>query len=623
MGPVRVVEPFEELAQGGTIVGGVHHAREDAHNAVVTGHEDGNLIGHLGELRQDHGEEPLFFPGKMGEKIVLQQPQGVRHLRGAVVARAESVHGFADGRDQRPKVGVIVLEGRDGIGGGAGHGPSFYRVSIPKAMDRRRPGPPAPRQASRRVLGLVAALAGGVLVLAALGSAGACGGNVAEMLGGAQDAGPQGCGPGQTVCGDACASLVELDNCGACGATCRPSAGKYVTCVDVEGVGTCVACSPGEVPCGRSCARVRSSRQDCGECGHRCGETECQDFACRPRDLAWGLFNPNRIAVGPTTVHWTDLGNVQLADTLGTQPLLGEACSSRDNCSVSLEAVDAGGASSFFPSAIAARGPDVFVATRKGILRYQAQVPGPPTLSYAGPGVQGNDLYVDDRHLCWGVGTGDAVFLCTDLAGDNTQEIISGTNLRAGPFAVAGGVFYGVVQDGSAPRFRVVQSALGSACNADRCPLILDNGPQPILSVAVADGWLYLRAQIAEGHHTIFRKSLGAPCTQGPGCLEVVAEDILGREGASANRILTDGRFVYWHTATTVNRQRIGEACHGEECNEPAATASSNATNPGSPRVLTGGFSTILDIAQDDSFLYVTGLQNRRPSEGVVVRVSK
>ncbi|MEZ4389845.1 MAG: hypothetical protein R3A48_02020 [Polyangiales bacterium] len=92
------------------------------------------------------------------------------------------------------------------------------------------------------------------------------------------DAGPR-CGPGQVVCGEACASVdVDPSNCGACGARC----GDIERCV----AGACVAtCPSGLVPCeadgGARCVSLATEAAHCGACGASCAPGEvCSAGRC-------------------------------------------------------------------------------------------------------------------------------------------------------------------------------------------------------------------------------------------------------------------------------------------------------------------------------------------------------
>lgn len=439
-----------------------------------------------------------------------------------------------------------------------------------------------------------------------------------------------GCAPGLTACGAAgCVdTTTNKDHCGGCGVPCRPPNGKHVTCNNVDGGGLCVPCSPGEVACGATCAKLKESPQHCGECGHACTGTSCEDFRCKGVEIASGFQNPNRIAASGDAVYWVEKGRDGVArDALGRLFKTDkEPCTGRQTCTQDLTVIPDGGVlNTRDPAGLAINGASVFVGTRLGIFRASADLTGPVTAPYAALGARGVNFYADGVRLCWAAESSSVLFLCGDENGSTPKEVISGNSSTSGAFLVVDGFLYGVVETNSS--FRVVRGALDGTCVAarDGCKVILDDGLRAITSLAYADGWLYWRSVVATGLHGIFRKRLDSPCTTGTDCFEVVAEGIPTETVTSARRLLTDGRYVYWHTDRSLNRQRIGGVCRGDECNQPVTLPTSNATNPGSQRLMLSGFELIFDIAQDDQFLYVAGRSPQTPSDkaGVVVRVPK
>jgi len=140
---------------------------------------------------------------------------------------------------------------------------------------------------------LARSMAGGVSRRAALRriGAGIAGSLLGTYLGGSAWAQPQPvcqpgeiacgsrcCPPGQACCGGKCARLDTVNNCGACGIVCGPTA----TCRDSRCVANFPpdngrfpgpdACLPGERLCPTGCANVRTDPFNCGSCGTVCSQ---------------------------------------------------------------------------------------------------------------------------------------------------------------------------------------------------------------------------------------------------------------------------------------------------------------------------------------------------------------
>ncbi|MDI1477392.1 choice-of-anchor L domain-containing protein [Polyangium sp. y55x31] len=83
-------------------------------------------------------------------------------------------------------------------------------------------------------------------------------------MGGAGQGGGSACGPGTTLCGDACTVLsFDPANCGACGKACAAG--------EVCSLGQCgITCLGGTTQCNDACADLQNDPNNCGACGTTC-----------------------------------------------------------------------------------------------------------------------------------------------------------------------------------------------------------------------------------------------------------------------------------------------------------------------------------------------------------------
>lgn len=92
------------------------------------------------------------------------------------------------------------------------------------------------------------------------------------------------CTQDETCCGDACANLNDdANHCGACSAACpQGESCQEGHCGAVCGAGDfCRADSQKPVCCQEACINTDRDRNNCGACGHACGETErCWEGVC-------------------------------------------------------------------------------------------------------------------------------------------------------------------------------------------------------------------------------------------------------------------------------------------------------------------------------------------------------
>ncbi|UJR79192.1 hypothetical protein [Sandaracinus amylolyticus] len=125
---------------------------------------------------------------------------------------------------------------------------------------------------------IVPTLALAALVLAGCGDddssapedAGADSGTTTQM-----DAGPPGCAPGTSMCGDTCVDTESSrTHCGECGNACEADE----ACVE----GSCaIVCPASQSACDGVCADLDTDRRHCGECGTSCDAGElCVDGSC-------------------------------------------------------------------------------------------------------------------------------------------------------------------------------------------------------------------------------------------------------------------------------------------------------------------------------------------------------
>ena len=87
------------------------------------------------------------------------------------------------------------------------------------------------------------------------------------------------CGSEQACCGNYCADLDDVNNCGACGNVCSPGPFEDSACVDGECVYVCVE---GAVVCDGECTSLDSDPDNCGACGNVCpaAAPACIDGVC-------------------------------------------------------------------------------------------------------------------------------------------------------------------------------------------------------------------------------------------------------------------------------------------------------------------------------------------------------
>jgi hypothetical protein len=94
------------------------------------------------------------------------------------------------------------------------------------------------------------------------------------------------CGPdahgGLWCCGGQCVdTLIDINNCGACGNACTGG----TSCQYMAGGGVGCRCRDGETECNGTCANLQTDPNNCGQCGHVCASGSCSNGVCEC--LSW------------------------------------------------------------------------------------------------------------------------------------------------------------------------------------------------------------------------------------------------------------------------------------------------------------------------------------------------
>ena len=96
--------------------------------------------------------------------------------------------------------------------------------------------------------------------------------------------GPDGyysCGPdalgGLMCCSGGCVdTLIDINNCGACGNACTGGKSCHEIAIGVVGC----TCRDWETECNGSCADLKKDPNNCGQCGHVCASGDCDNGVC-------------------------------------------------------------------------------------------------------------------------------------------------------------------------------------------------------------------------------------------------------------------------------------------------------------------------------------------------------